>query len=106
MLITGQCARLVLYLVVCLEVVFPEVVERDKQGENRISEVSYFLVQVMMLASGLQIVLTGVVGAVVGDRAKRRRDKKVGKKLNGKEETQGRTIIKAKTIRSTTRKLA
>lgn len=63
-LMAGQVARLALYLLAVLEVVFPELAGSiDMDG--RISSVSNFLIQVMFFSSVLQIFLTFCVGILV-----------------------------------------
>jgi hypothetical protein len=60
-MIAGQVARVALYLVVSVEVAFPEVV-REMGG------VSTLLVEVVFAATVLQIVMAVAVGVVVVPR--------------------------------------
>lgn len=68
-LIVGQTARFILYLLICMEVVYPEIVGLlDNTGS--VSELSLLLVQIVFIANSLQIFLTILVGVIVKRKEK------------------------------------
>jgi hypothetical protein len=63
-LIIGQIARLLLYLLICLEVIFPSLAG-SFDFSDYVSDISLLLVLIMFIASVLQILLTILIGAFV-----------------------------------------
>jgi hypothetical protein len=61
-LIFGQVIRLTLYLLICLEVLFPELAGPYNGNGLKISDISQFLMQILFVATALQIIMAIIVG--------------------------------------------